>query len=125
MAANRPTRLGTVMQQAHSWTAKGITFQDPHGTSSGNSTAVIDQEFRPDVSTQALDKIVAAITNGGLWNVPAWRYSVETFDGETVVLELRAQGAYRLIIRGKVTDAPVDNAVRAVLAAAGVPEARD
>ena len=125
IAANRPTRLGTVKHQANGWTAEGIVFQDPRRTNAANSIPVIDQQFRPEVSTPGLDKVIAAVADGDLWTAPAWRYSVETFDGETLVLEIRDRGAYRVITRDKVTDEPVNDAVRAVLEAAGVSLARD
>jgi hypothetical protein len=121
IAANRSARLGTVTQQSGGWTATGVLFQDPRRMNADHSAAVIDKQYRRDLAAADVKDLMSVITNSDLWNAAAWRYSVETFDGDTLFVELRAQGGYRVITRAKVTDDRVHSAVRAILSAADVP----
>jgi hypothetical protein len=54
-------------------------------------------------------------------NAPAWRDSVETFDGDTLILESRTQGSYRILSRIKVPDSGVQGIIEKILQAAGIP----
>lgn len=125
IAANRPARFVTVTQQSSGWTAIGAIFQDPRRTNADHSAAVIDKHYRRDLLAAEVEDLIAAVANNDLWNAPAWQYSVETFDGDILLVELRAQGGYRVITRAKVTDARVHTVVKAILQAADVPTPRD
>ncbi len=121
LPANRRARLASVARDSNGWTARGVQFSDPRSTDADRSNPIVEHRAQESVSDQHVDTITAALSASNLWNAPAWRYSLETFDGDTLILEMRTQGSYRILTRIKVPDSDVQSIIEKILQAAGIP----
>jgi len=118
--SNRSAQLIALVRNDAGWVAKGTRFVDPRESNADSPPAVPAQSFESKPSNQEITQVLKSIEEGTLWTVPAFQHSIETYDGSWVVLELREQGNYRVIVRGKVSDLAVEKTVRLMMDIAGM-----
>ena len=122
IASNRPARTADLTKTSEGWLGTGVEFSDPRKIPlAAAPPSTIERRFVSKPSLTDIDAFLKAIETAKLWTIPSWRYSTEAFDGAILSMEMRAEGRYRIIIRGKISDPSFEETVRMLLQAAGVP----